>query len=111
MSRHETPQTVAEAVADVREAHAAMRKIRNNGGGTGATTGALARWQHVADRAVRYLLDAGERRIVGHLTEEADLAERVSRARAAGQDRPELQQRLVLTRRDLRRRVQHLAVA
>lgn len=77
MSQTEAPVTIAEAINDFRSANAALRQIRKGGGSTAATTNAIARHQRVADRAVRALMEDRQRAIVGDLTEEQHLIERL----------------------------------
>lgn len=107
-----TTATLEDSVAAFREANRRIRTMVKNGGATGrnsgATTRAIARSQRIADEAMRNILDAKERRIAGNLTEEASVIDNIA---ASLTERPELQGRLVLLRRDVRRRVEFLQTA
>jgi len=107
MSRYEMPKTISEAAADFREANAAMRKIAKNGGRTAASSNALLRHQVIAVRAMRFILDAGERPAAGFLTEEDHLIENIAKSVTP---RPDLKRRLNTVRRDLRCRLDYLEV-
>ena len=102
-------QNITEAVAQFRDANRRIRVMVKNGGLQGrnsnATLHGIQRWQAVADQAMRVVLDAGERRIAGLLTEEASLIDNIAKSVTK---RPDLQSRLTMTRRDVRRRMQYL---
>ena len=102
-------QNITEAVAQFRDANRRIRVMVKNGGLQGrnsnATLHGIQRWQAVADQAMRVVRDAGERRIAGLLTEEASLIDNIAKSVTK---RPDLQSRLTMTRRDVRRRMQYL---
>lgn len=106
MSRYETPASIAEAAADYREATARIRTMRRNGGRTAATTHAVERWERVAERAMRFILDQRERATAGFLAEEAHLLDNLAQSVTP---RPDLKRRLNTARRDLRCRIAYLA--
>lgn len=97
------------AVDRYRKAAAAQRGIRYRidlglagGRNSRATLLALAHHEQVKTAAVEALLAAGERSLIGLLVEEASLADRLRQARATGQPRPELTDRILGIRRQLR---------
>lgn len=98
MTTTQTP-TIADMIDDHRNAEAALRGIARNGGRIRATTNAVDRHSRIAADALRALLLAGQKALVGMLTEEAKLAERL----AGGVARPELKGRLDVIRMDIRR--------
>lgn len=87
-----TPTTVEEAIYDFRTGEAALRGIARNAGRTRATTRAISRHEAVIQTATQALLAGGHKELVGNLTEEARLQERLSQL-PKGQARPELKAR------------------
>jgi hypothetical protein len=88
--------------ARYRAAAAALRGIRARSGQTAATTSAVDRHEAIKATAVADLMDGGHRHLVGLLVAEEGLAERMRIARLLGQARPELADRLLTTRRQLK---------
>lgn len=104
-----TVPTAADLVERARKADATLRAMERNvrlaryQGRNGRSTGEqMDALQARRDDAVTSLVAMGERRLAGALTAEFGLARRMSEARDAGQDRPELRGRLAAARRDLR---------
>ena len=101
--------TVEQSVAVFREARRRQRTMVRGGGASGrnagATTRAIVRCQRVADDAMRQIMEAGERRIAGDLTEESSVIDNIA---ASQTERPELRGRLVILRRDVRRRLEYI---
>lgn len=102
---------ITTAVRTYQNADRAVRGIRRNSGRNNATLRALVRHRNHQEEAVTTLLQAGQHQLVGLLTAEAQLSERLRAARATGQVRPELLYRLRCTRRDITRLVYQSAAA
>lgn len=79
-----------------------IRLGRYQGRNSRATEAVATTAERRIDTAIRRLLDAGEREVVGLLTAEMDLRRRISRSRDEGTDRPELRARLAQVRRSLK---------
>lgn len=98
------------SVKNLRDALAAQRQFdspsaaaqRSSGRNVGGTIAAQDRQARATRAAVKVLVEAGRKDIVGQLAEEDNLTRRIAAAKRVGQERPELVTRLAETRRTVR---------
>lgn len=91
-------KATAETVTDIRSHYAALRRLASTGGGTAATTNAVARHRDAIDNASRSL----PRSLAGDLAHEATLLKDIAASRRNGVARPELAARLANCRLQVR---------